>query len=259
MRQRRKIVVGTAGWAIPRAVAPAFPAQGSGLARYAARFTGVEINSTFYRRHRPGTFLRWATTTPPGFRFAVKAPRTITHAARLADCQPALAAFLGEVRTLGDKLGVLLLQLPPSLAFDAGVAREFLARLREHAALETVAFEPRHASWFEADADALLGEYRVARVAADPARHPDAGRPGGWLGVEYHRLHGSPRMYYSAYGQDDLAALARRLSASAAPAVWCMFDNTTTGAAAANALELQGLLDDGPMATLGDGKRGEGL
>jgi uncharacterized protein YecE (DUF72 family) len=238
----RLIRIGTAGWAIPRGVATAFPSEGSALARYATRLRGVEINSTFYRSHRPGTYARWAATTPPDFSFAVKLPRALTHLAKLADCQPALAVFLNELRPLGKKLGPLLVQLPPSLAYDAAIAQRFFGALREMGPEHLVACEPRHPSWFEREPDDLLAGLRVARVAADPGRHPLALMPGGWLGLEYHRLHGSPRMYYSAYGRSYLAALADRLSETAAGFAWCMFDNTTSGAAAANALELAALL-----------------
>jgi uncharacterized protein YecE (DUF72 family) len=238
----RLIRIGTAGWAIPRVVATAFPSEGSALERYAKRFRGVEINSTFYRSHRPGTYARWGAATPPDFAFAVKLPRALTHLAKLVDCQAGLAAFLEELRPLGKKLGPLLVQLPPSLAYDPANAPRFFGALRELAPEHLVACEPRHASWFERESDDLLAGFRVARVAADPGRHPLALQPGGWLGLEYHRLHGSPRMYYSAYGRAYLAALADRLSEAAAGPAWCMFDNTATGAAAANALELDELL-----------------
>jgi uncharacterized protein YecE (DUF72 family) len=230
--------IGTAGWAIPRAVAGRFPAEGSGLARYAARFTAVEINSTFYRPHRASTFERWRETTPEGFRFAVKIPRAVTHEARLAGCEDRLDIFLGEVAGLGAKLGPLLVQLPPSLAFDPSVAADFFTALR-HRWTGGLVCEPRHVSWFEPAADAVLREARVARAAADPARHPLAATPGGWPGLAYWRLHGSPRMYYSAYDDAALAALAKALRAAPTDETWCMFDNTTSGAAAANALDLQ--------------------
>jgi uncharacterized protein YecE (DUF72 family) len=231
------IRIGTAGWAIPRAVADRFPAQGSGLQRYAARFSCAEINSTFYRPHRPATWARWAETTPEGFRFAAKLPKAITHEARLVDCESALAVFVAEVRQLGEKLGPLLVQLPPSLAFDPAVAGAFLAELRRLFA-GPVACEPRHASWFEAEADRLLVAHEVARVAADPARTPAAGEPGGWPGFAYWRLHGSPQMYWSSYDDPTLRALAQALKDSQAAEAWCVFDNTTSGAAAANALDL---------------------
>ncbi len=190
--------VGTAGWAVPRALAEHFPAEGSALERYAARFDAVEINSTFYRSHKPDTYARWAAATPPRFRFAMKLPRTITHDARLANATSLVTAFRDEALHLGEKLGPLLVQLPPSLAYDAVVAGPFFADLQELWPTAVVC-EPRHPSWFEAGADALLVAHRVGRVGADPARHPAAAAPGGWNGVAYWRLHGSPRMYYSPY------------------------------------------------------------
>lgn len=240
MPRASRPTIGTAGWAIPRAVAAQFPEQGSGLTRYAARFDAVEINSTFYRSHRAGTYARWVAATPAHFRFAVKLPRAITHEARLANASPALAAFRREVLQLGDKLGPLLVQLPPSLAYDEAVAEQFFRDLRALWA-EAVVCEPRHPSWFDAEADALMAAHRVARVAADPARHPAAATPGGWPGLAYWRLHGSPRMYVSPYADPALRALADEVQAAAGEA-WCVFDNTTSGAAAADALRLQAMI-----------------
>ena len=231
------IHIGTAGWAIPRAVADCFPAEGSGLERYAAVFDAVEINSTFYRSHRGSTFLRWATHTPASFRFSVKTPRAITHDARLVNGADALARFLSELEPLRVKLGVLLVQLPPSLAFDPAVAESFFGVLRQREHKLQIACEPRHESWFSAAADDLLSGLRIARVAADPALHPLAGEPGGWKGLSYFRLHGAPRMYYSAYGPEIVRAFARRLEYGQSKRVWCIFDNTALGAAAADALE----------------------
>jgi uncharacterized protein YecE (DUF72 family) len=235
-----RIRIGCAGWAVPRAVAEHFPQEGSGLQRYAARFNAVEINSTFYRPHKPTTYERWRDTTPEGFRFAVKAPRTMTHDAKLRDCAHLIAPFVDEVKGLGGKLGPLLVQLPPSLAFDAAVAGEFFGAFRERWEGPLVC-EPRHVTWFEPDAEALLASHRVARAGADPARHPNAGGPGGWRGLSYWRLHGSPRMYYSSYDDDYLAALAEAVRHADGEA-WVIFDNTTSGAAAANALTLQAML-----------------
>jgi uncharacterized protein YecE (DUF72 family) len=233
--------VGTAGWTIPRLVADEFPAEGTGLERYAARFSAAEINSTFYRSHKPSTWARWREATPADFRFAAKVPKAITHGAKLARCEALLDAFVEEVtRGLGEKLGPLLVQLPPSLAFDAEVAGAFVAAMRQRSK-HSIVCEPRHASWFEPDADALLIGHQVARAAADPARHPNAAIPGGWRGLAYWRLHGSPRMYYSSYDDAFLAELAGAVRAHEGEA-WVIFDNTTTGAAAANALHLSRML-----------------
>lgn len=243
---RPAIHVGTAGWAIPRAVAGHFPENGSALARYASRFGVAEINSSFHRPHRPGTYAGWAASVPEGFRFTAKLPKSITHVRRLVEPEADLDRFIAEVTCLGPRLGPLLIQLPPSLAFNATTAAVFFRLLRSRCEAP-FACEPRHPSWFEDEADRMLKDHRVARVAADPARHPAAAEPGGWPGLAYIRLHGSPRTYYSAYDDDVLDALAARLHASRVEC-WCIFDNTASGAACANALELLARLAQGRRA-----------
>ena len=239
------IFIGTSGWSLPRASREAFPAEGPGLERYAARFTAAEINSTFYRPHRPATFRRWAAGVPDGFRFAVKAPRELTHVRALAEPEPIIDRFLAEAADLGAKLGPILVQLPPKLAFDPDVAAAFFDAWRARHAGGLVC-EPRHPSWFGPDPDLLMAERQVARVAADPACVPAAADPGGWPGLRYHRLHGSPRMYSSSYPMDLLERLASRLRQEASAAeTWCLFDNTMHGAAIENALAVDGLLQRG--------------
>ena len=165
-----RVKVGCAGWSLPRAVWPEFPAAGTHLQRYGTRFNAVEINSSFYRPHQPGTYARWANSVPENFRFSAKLPKTITHQQRLLNGAPLLDAFLAQVSCLGERFGCLLVQLPPSLVFDGVVVRNFLAALRERHA-GSVALEPRHASWFGAPADALLRAWQVGRVLADPVVH----------------------------------------------------------------------------------------
>ncbi|MEE7548042.1 DUF72 domain-containing protein, partial [Xanthomonas sp. Kuri4-1] len=121
---------GCAGWSLPAAVRDAFGAGDSVLQRYATRFDAVEINSSFYRPHRPATYARWADSVPADFRFSVKLPRSITHDARLYRTGALLDAFLAEAGALGERLGRLLVQLPPSLAFDPRLASTFFRMLR---------------------------------------------------------------------------------------------------------------------------------
>lgn len=187
--------------------------------------------------------MKWADAVPPGFRFAVKVLKTITHESKLVQTAPLLDAFLAEVSGLGTRLGVLLVQLPPSLRFDPTVANRFFADLRERHT-GAVVCEPRHPTWFEPEAETLLREMRIARVAADPAPVPAAARPGGWEGMAYYRLHGSPKMYYSAYTEGFLKSLAVELANTArtGAVVWCIFDNTAAGAAVTNALTLLNLV-----------------
>jgi uncharacterized protein YecE (DUF72 family) len=236
--------IGCAGWSLPRAVRGAFGSEGSHLERYASRLHAAEINSSFHRPHSRTTYERWAASVPEAFAFCVKLPRTITHERKLADAGALLDQFLAQVAGLGPRLACLLVQLPPSLAFEADTASVFLTRLRQRWP-GAAAVEPRHASWFTPQADALLAGCRMARVLADPVLH-DAGRwPGGWPDLVYLRLHGSPRKYYSAYEPELIAALARRMAQAlrAGATVWCIFDNTAGGAAAGNALDLQRALD----------------
>ena len=234
-----KIYVGTAGWSIPRADQPRFPPRESLLARYAAVLPAVEINSTFYRLHRASTFERWAASVPRAFRFSVKIPSTITHDQKLANSAALLKQFLTDLAPLGSRLGCLLVQLPPSLAFDARAARAFFTVLRKRFD-RGVALEPRHASWFGDRASRLLNGFEIARVAADPPRAEGDAEHGGWRGLAYFRLHGSPRMYYSSYEDAFLDALAEKLRALRRRRIptWCIFDNTTLGAATGNALSL---------------------
>jgi uncharacterized protein YecE (DUF72 family) len=239
--------IGTAGWSIPKQHAPAFPAAGSHLERYARRLNAVEINTSFYRPHRRGTYQRWAASVPDDFAFAVKVPRQITHELRLAGAEAALDAFLAQATGLGGKLEVLLVQLPPSLAFDPDIAAAFFPALRaRHDG--AVAFEPRHATWFSDDAETLLIQHRIARVAADPAIVAAAAEPGGWPGLRYIRLHGAPRVYYSNYAPEQIAHHAAQLADAMTPA-WCIFDNTSLGAATANALTLADLTSPGCRST----------
>jgi uncharacterized protein YecE (DUF72 family) len=237
------IRIGTAGWAVPRLHKQRFPAEGAGLGRYAARLNCAEINSSFYRPHRRATYEGWAAGTPDDFRFAVKAPRELTHHRRLADPAEPLAGFLDEIAGLGGKLGPVLIQLPPKLGFEPDTASAFFAHWRACFDGPTV-LEPRNPSWFEPEADALLADHQVARVAADPGCVPAAAHPGGWDGLRYWRLHGSPRKYSTSYDDGRLEPLAAAITASASPA-WCVFDNPMHGVAAANALELAEQLNNG--------------
>ncbi len=201
------IRIGTAGWNIPRAYGIHFPSEGSHLERYSRILNASEINSSFYRHHKKETWERWAASVPQEFRFSVKAPRTITHDAGL-NCPPeVLTAFFEQVYFLQEKLGAILFQLPPSLEFQESVANRFLTLLRANYSGD-VAWEPRHSSWFEERVDEVLKDFKIARVAADPACVPIAARPGWVPTLVYFRLHGSPRRYYSSYSEDFLKALA---------------------------------------------------
>lgn len=235
----RQVWIGCAGWAIPATNRAIFPPAGSQLERYAAVFPAVEINSSFYRPHRATTYARWANTVPDDFRFSVKVPKAITHEARLVGAESTLARFVEDCSHLGTKLGCLLVQLPPSLVFDGTIAGAFLHSLRQATGI-AVCCEPRHSTWLSDEAQALFHEYEVARVIADPSPFPFDPSPAAADRLVYHRLHGSPRMYYSSYSTEFLAQLVEQLR-DESPRThhrWCIFDNTAAGAATSNALAL---------------------
>ena len=246
-RGRVKVRIGCAGWSIPSRDATSFGNGDSHLQRYATRFDVVEINSSFYRPHAARTYERWAAVVPARFRFSTKLPKAITHDARLKGCGTLLDRFAGEICGLGDKLGGLLVQLPPSLAFDARIANTFFAMLRRRFDV-AIACEPRHASWFDPDVSTLWQRHAIARVAADPARLPEAARPAGQGGWTYWRLHGSPHMYYDNYDEARLSHYASELRATEGRVAWCIFDNTAAGHAIPNALRLQQLVSTGQSA-----------
>ena len=240
--------IGTAGWSIPRAAASRFVSAGTHLERYSRLLRCAEINSSFHRPHAASTYAKWRDSTPVDFRFAVKVPRTITHDLKLQNAREPFGTFLAQTDGLGGKRGPLLVQLPPSLSFEAAVVTSFLDMVRMIYD-GPVACEPRHATWFSPEVASLLARYRVTRVAADPPPVPEASAPAGWSRVGYFRLHGSPRTYWSRYDEHAIATLAATVRGlSTAAEVWCVFDNTASGVAIENAWELHDrLIDDSPI------------
>ena len=243
MKEQTGVRIGLAGWseAVSRhgASFPApFPADRSALAKYATAFNFVEINASFYRQFRADTYAKWADDVPDGFRFAVKMHRLITHYTRLKNAA-LLDPFFDSVAGLGDKLAVVLVQLPPSLAFDSAVATAFFNALRTRYA-GAVVCEPRHDSWTAPEALALLAAHRIGLVQIEiPAPERERGRHDVPV---YVRLHGAPRRYYSAYSPEQLTQLAEFLRLNAKRERFVVFDNTASTAAIRNALELMRLL-----------------
>jgi uncharacterized protein YecE (DUF72 family) len=232
-----RLLLGTAGWSVPSSCRARIGSEGSHLERYARALTAVEIDTSFYRPHRRQTYERWARVTPDHFRFALKVPKLITHA---PEAQPAdIDRFLQETTGLGGKLAVFLVQFPPGKIYDEKAACRLFDALQASTSVQLVC-EPRHRSWFTDEVDRWLADRRISRVAADPSRTEGADEPGGWRGLQYVRLHGSPRIYYSAYDAGFLRGLGQRLAMMLATSdVWCIFDNTAAGAAMENVLDLR--------------------
>jgi uncharacterized protein YecE (DUF72 family) len=232
-------LLGCAGWSVPRLLADRFPAAGSHIERYAKLFGATEINSSFYRPHRPQTYARWAASVPDSFRFSVKLPKQISHELQLVSIDEPLARFASEVSALGTRLGCILIQLPPGGVFASEHADEAFAKMRKLFDC-MLACEARHPSWFGDDATALLQAHAVTRVVADPPK----GQPGAHVPTtaeRYVRLHGNPRVYYSSYTDAYLDEIAEhlRLHEQTQHRTWVIFDNTASGAAMANALQVR--------------------
>ena len=236
----RRLRIGIAGWQVAREHRSG--SQRSHLQRYAEVFTGVEINSSFQNDHLPKTYEKWGSITPPWFRFAVKAPKRITHELRLERTTAEIKAFAAAARRLGGKLGPVLIQLPPSLVFNRRTVDRFLSACAA-AGLHELVCEPRHASWSGASAHACLACHGVSRVSADPISAAGPVLPDDARALVYYRLHGSPQMYSSSYTDAAMTSLHERISAQLARGceVWCIFDNTAWQAAWPDALRLASL------------------
>lgn len=234
--------VGTASWAIPNQHRQNFEIKDSILQSYATRFNAVEINSSFYREHKPSTYAKWRETVPNDFRFSVKLSRIFTHDDRLSVSRFQLKQTLEGIFELKEKLGCLLVQLPPSLNYESDTALNFFAAVREFY-VGPLAFEPRHITWDRDEARELLSAFSISRVFTDP--QPYFSRElelGDYNGLLYKRLHGSPSIYRSSYEKKALASIAKKMK-HAQCETWCIFDNTTLGFATENALLLNRLLE----------------
>ena len=203
-----------------------------------ADFVQHRIDSSLYRSHCPETWARWRDDGSDRLSLFCEIPKQWTHVQALRICADELDHFLGEAKILGEKLAILLVQLPPKLALDRNVAIAFFKAVKQRCEAAIVC-EPRHLSWFTDEADEMFTNLRVARVAADPSISPVAARPGGWAGARYWRLHGSPVMYRSTYLERlDFYADQLLEDVSTSAQVWCIFDNTASSAAANDALTL---------------------
>ena len=159
--------IGTSGYNYPEWKGSFYPANlpaAKMLPYYSARFPTVEINYTFYRMPTETLVAGWAAQTPTPFKLTLKAPRRITHDSRLRNCGQLVVALCRVAGTLGDKLGTLLFQLPPSMKRDLPLLDVFLAELPPGV---RAAFEFRHASWFDDDVFSRLADRQLALCIAD--------------------------------------------------------------------------------------------
>lgn len=235
------LLIGTSGWSYKDWVGPFYP-KGMPSARwfshYCAHFQTVELNVTFYRIPTPQAVENWRETSPRDFKFAIKMNRQVTHIRRLVNAEAALDRFLEMAQGFKSKLSAILLQLPPSLAFDQAVVGDFLAMLRQKDPDRRYALEFRHNSWLNPHALALLYEKNVGVCI------PDYG--GEFPQYEafttpyaYIRFHGPGALYASKYSDEELAAAAAKINAWRADRdVYVYFNNDMHGYGIENAFTL---------------------
>jgi len=250
----RSVLVGTSGWNYEDWRGPFYPEdlpRTKWLEYYARNFQTIEVNATFYHEMRESTYRKWREATPAGFCWAVKANRFITHIRRLHYVEEPLKRFFGSVSALGDKLGPVLFQLPPSLAFDRTVLEEFSVTLHEvvrsSAGLSEgirCAIEPRHESWMHEEALACLRELGLGFCISDTAgRYPYC--EAVTSDFAYIRLHGPTTLYTSSYSDAQLKRWAARIQEFDRD-TYIYFDNDFMAYAPNNALSLKRLVEPLP-------------
>lgn len=236
------IHIGASGWHYGHWQGPFYPAglkpQGF-LAFYCQKFHTVEINNSFYKLPEEATLQTWKKTAPPGFIFAVKASRFITHMKKLKDPEQSVAKFFDRITALGDKLGPILFQLPPRWSFNLERLEKFLAALPKQF---RYTFEFRDPSWINERTYRALADHGAAFCIFEIA---------GYLSPQevtadfvYIRLHGPGGAYQGSYDKRTLAGWARQIRTwtGQGKEVFCYFDNDEAGYAVQNAWQLQEML-----------------
>jgi len=248
--QQARLHIGTSGWSFDHWKGAFYPQELTRerwLEYYGSRFRAAEINNSFYQLPDDETLAHWRDATPRDFRFAAKASRYITHMKKLKDAEDTVPNFLAPISALGDKLGPILLQLPPRWRLNLERLHAFLEQLDRLAPPENTgpyafAMEFRDPSWHCPEVCEALAEHNVAFCIYDlEGRQSPSEVTANFV---YIRLHGPEGAYEGRYDRDSLRIWARAIDAWQEDGrhVYCFFDNDQAGYAAINALELQDML-----------------
>jgi len=238
-----RFFIGTSGWHYDHWRHLFYPdklAKAKWLDFYAHHFNTLEINNTFYHLPSEKAFTTWRDSSPDGFVFALKVSRFITHIKRLNDSQEPLDTFVSRAKILGEKLGPLLYQLPPSMHRNDERLESFLSILPQ--GIKHV-LEFRHESWLDEVVFEIMRRYNIGMCVFDM---PDFSCPLlATAGFAYIRFHGSTRLYSSSYSDDELAEWARGVARlpSKVKSVYAYFNNDVGGCAVRNATTLRGYLE----------------
>jgi len=235
------IHVGTSGWMYKDWNGKFYPSEIKGTAQlvyFSSQFKTVEVNSTFYHMPRVSTAEGWYKNTTSDFLFSVKLNRYFTHTKRLVvddDFKVALKQFMESILSLKEKLGIVLVQLPPSMKVDIARLESFLKEMKAYHV--SLAIEFRHASWFTEEVRDLLGGYNVAQVINDsPNRWPADNHITA--DIAYIRFHGNKWLYHSSYTDKELETWARFIVTTSCSQVFAYFNNDYNAVAVNNARTL---------------------
>jgi uncharacterized protein YecE (DUF72 family) len=244
-KENRQLYIGTSGWNY-KAWKDTFykgVKQKEWLQHYATKFNAVEVNATFYRLLKESTVQGWDEKTPEGFSFAVKGSRYISHTKKLKPDPDSVGKQRDNLKPLGEKSRAVLWQAPGSLQKDLDVLQEFGKKLADWPGVEHV-LEFRHESWFDQETAKVMHDLNLGNCISDSGKWPRWDQVTG--SVAYVRLHGAPETYVSAYSDEELQQWAEKIKnwINEGKTVHIYFDNTDQGAAADNALTLQGMLLD---------------
>jgi uncharacterized protein YecE (DUF72 family) len=239
-----EVRIGTSGWSYKHWREVFYPRglpQRRWLEHYAGEFDTVELNATFYRLASESTFSGWRQRTPEGFRFALKAPRAITHMKKLGDCEGELARFISRAELLGNKMGPVLVQLPPKWQCNPPRLAAFLSLLPER---HRFAFEFRDRSWLCDEVYEMLRRYNAALVRVSAPSYPDAEVSAA--DFQYLRMHGEKRLYSSKYSEQSLARWTDAIAGwvDEGQAVFAYFNNDARGYAVEDARTLRRLVGE---------------
>ncbi|MGZ8158678.1 MAG: DUF72 domain-containing protein [Methylobacter sp.] len=237
------VCIGTSGWSYPHWHDCFYTgvARKDWLKFYAERFSAVEVNGTFYRLQSPATFKKWFDQTPATFRFAIKANRYVTHNKKLLDPEASILIEKNHAEALGEKLAVVLWQLPGLLKKNLPRLQDFIDALQQWPETRHC-IEFRHASWFDDETADRLAQANIAVCLSDAETWPMWDRVTSNL--VYVRLHGHARTYASSYSTPELAYWAERIArgTSQGKDVHVYFDNDAECAAPFNADTLRMLV-----------------
>ncbi|HWB28666.1 MAG TPA: DUF72 domain-containing protein [Chitinophagaceae bacterium] len=245
----KNIYIGTSGWSYKDWKGLFYPPELKStewLTFFSNTFKITEINSSFYHLPLKKTVTGWVNKVPADFKFCPKISRYLTHIKRLKDAEEPLERFFSVFSPMKDKMGPVLVQLPPSLKFDSGLAQEFYKILHSKYNDYSFALEARHESWLQKDSLKLMGDYDIAFVVAQSGK----GFPYAEVVTAkniYVRFHGPKELYASSYSDSMLADFAGRFKKwhKAGHIIWAFFNNDYYGYAINNGLKLINMLQAG--------------